>query len=78
MSNEAHSHRFGHAVGERHGEDLGDALIEAMPATDEAGCEPKTPFMVLTWVAVGVAGVVVLLVVLAFVVPYLVTGHWPL
>ena len=57
---------------------VGEGLVEAMPATDETGRDPKTPFMTLSWVTVGVAAIVAVVIVLAFVIPYLVNGHWPL
>jgi hypothetical protein len=43
-----------------------------------SGRDPKTPLIALTGVATVVAVLVIVVLALAFVIPRLVTGHWPL
>jgi hypothetical protein len=43
-----------------------------------SGRDPKTPLIALTRVTAVVAAFVIVVLALAFVIPYLVTGHWPL
>ena len=53
-------------------------------ATDRAatdvmsGRDPRTPAKALTRVTAVVAAFVIVVLALAFVIPYLVNGHWPL
>jgi hypothetical protein len=43
-----------------------------------SGRDPKAPFIALSRVTAVVAAFVIVVLALAFVIPYLVTGHWPL
>jgi hypothetical protein len=70
--------RFKLRDGERVRTSMSDETTDRVTADVMSGRDPKTPFIALTGVAAVVAVFVIVVLVLAFVIPRLVTGHWPL
>jgi hypothetical protein len=70
--------RFMFGDGERVRTSMSDETTDRVTADVMSGRDPKTPFIALTGVATIVAVVVIVMLALAFVIPRLVTGHWPL
>jgi hypothetical protein len=58
---------------------VGQAAVKAIPGdTVEEGRDAKAPFYLLFGIAGLIAVIVAVVLTLALVIPYLITGHWPL